>query len=153
MAANSSVQVCEGAWLWTIRRRRACEATAYRLLRDCPKAQAADATESAHGALDAVMVDRLDGGVLPMATDSSLPAPAIIVVALVLRTALGEVRHPEPPANNGRLPPTVALGQPERNGSGNVLPGWQQAGPALAAWALLIGVLTAYLGHRARRRP
>ncbi|GAB2945079.1 hypothetical protein GCM10027075_51980 [Streptomyces heilongjiangensis] len=61
-----------------IRRRRACEATAYPLVRDCPKAQAADATESAHGALDAVMVDRLDGGVLPMDTDSSLPAPAII---------------------------------------------------------------------------
>ncbi|WP_327370543.1 hypothetical protein [Streptomyces sp. NBC_01217] len=34
-----------------------------------------------------------------------------------------------------------------------VLLGWPQAGPAAAAWALLIGVLTAHLAHQTARRP
>ncbi|MFK4101495.1 hypothetical protein ACI2L1_15700 [Streptomyces sp. NPDC019531] len=75
---------------------------------------------------------------------SSLRAPAIVAAALVIRTAVGELRHP----GSAREQWAFATDRRAVAAAAVVVLGWQQAGPATAAWALLIGALTAHLVHR-----
>ncbi|MFG2456531.1 hypothetical protein ACGFWE_05600 [Streptomyces sp. NPDC048523] len=89
-----------------------------------------------------------------MAADSSLLAPAIVAAALVIRTAVGELRHPGSAREQWAFAASrraVAAGA--TTAAAVVLLGWHQAGPAAAAWALLIGALTAHLVHRDGNRP
>ncbi|MFE7765959.1 hypothetical protein [Streptomyces sp. NPDC057438] len=89
-----------------------------------------------------------------MATDASLLAPAIVIAALLVRTALGELRH------RGTAREQWAFAADRRaaaagatTAAATILLGWHQAGPAAVAWALLIGALTAHLVHRDEHRP
>ena len=88
-----------------------------------------------------------------MAADTSLLAPAIMAAALVIRTAVGELRRPGSAreewafATNRR-----AMAAGTATAAAVVLLGRHQSGPAAAAWALLIGALTAHLVHLDRDR-
>jgi hypothetical protein len=89
-----------------------------------------------------------------MATDASLLAPAIIIAALVVRTALGELRQQGTAREQWAFATdrrAVAAGV--TTAGATILLGWHQAGPAAVAWALLIGALTAHLVHRDGDRP
>ncbi|MES5819777.1 hypothetical protein [Streptomyces sp. RG80] len=89
-----------------------------------------------------------------MATETSLLAPAIIIAALVVRTALGELRHRATAREQWAFATdhrAVAAGG--TTAGAVILLGWHQAGPAAVAWALLIGALTAHLVHRDEDRP
>lgn len=84
-----------------------------------------------------------------MAADASLLAPAIIIAALVVRTALDELRHQGTAREQWAFATdrrAVAAGA--TTAGATILLGWHQAGPASVAWALLIGALTAHLVHR-----
>ncbi|MDQ0831388.1 hypothetical protein QF032_003232 [Streptomyces achromogenes] len=88
-----------------------------------------------------------------MAADASLLAPAIVAAALVIRTALSEIKRPGSAREQWAFASdrrAVAAGATAA--AAVVLLGWHQAGPAAAAWALLIGALTAHLLHRDRDR-
>ncbi|GAQ64985.1 hypothetical protein [Streptomyces scabiei] len=89
-----------------------------------------------------------------MATDASLLAPAIIIAALVVRTALGELRHRGTAREQWAFATdrrAVAAGA--TTAAATVLLGWYQAGHAAVAWALLVGALTAHLVHRDEGQP
>ncbi|MFI1358078.1 hypothetical protein ACH4TV_31510 [Streptomyces sp. NPDC020898] len=84
-----------------------------------------------------------------MAADASLLAPAIVAAALAIRTAVSELRDPGSAraqwafATNRRAMAAGAVAA-----AAVVLLGRHQSGPAVAAWALLIGALTAHMFHR-----
>ncbi|MEI5528300.1 hypothetical protein WB401_45770 [Streptomyces brasiliscabiei] len=89
-----------------------------------------------------------------MATDASLPAPAIIIAALVVRTALGELRRRGPAREQWAFATDRrAAAAGVTTAGATVLLGRHQAGSAAVAWAVLIGALTAHLVHRDQDRP
>ncbi|MBD9701153.1 hypothetical protein [Streptomyces caniscabiei] len=89
-----------------------------------------------------------------MATDGSLLAPAIIIAALVVRTALGELRQQGTAREQWAFATDRrAIAAGATTAGATILLGWHQAGPAAVAWALLIGALTAHLVHRDGDRP
>ncbi len=81
--------------------------------------------------------------------------PVVIVVAsLVIRTAIGEMRRP------GTVREQWALATSGRAVAAGVVTavavaatGWQEAGPAALAWAVLAGALVAFLVGRPSNRP
>lgn len=89
-----------------------------------------------------------------MADGASLLAPTIIMAALVIKTALGELRHPGSARHHWAFATDrYALAAGAIAAATTVLLGWQEIGAAAAAWALLIGALTAHLIHESTRRP
>ena len=89
-----------------------------------------------------------------MADSASLLAPAIIMTALVIKTALGELRQPGSARRQWAFATDRhALAAGAIAAVTTVLLGWQEIGAAAAAWALLIGALTAHLIHEGTRRP
>lgn len=89
-----------------------------------------------------------------MAAEASLLAPAVVIAVLVIRTALGELRHP----GSAREEWAVATDRKAAAAGATaaaaiILLGWGQIGVAAVAWALIVGVLTAQLFHRATPRP
>ncbi|WMD02907.1 hypothetical protein [Streptomyces sp. FXY-T5] len=89
-----------------------------------------------------------------MAAEASLLAPAIVIAVLVIRTALGELRHPGSAREEWAFATDrkAAAAGATAAAAINVL-GWGQIGVAAVAWALIVGVLTAQLFHRAAPRP
>ncbi|MET7377827.1 hypothetical protein ABZT08_03235 [Streptomyces sp. NPDC005526] len=89
-----------------------------------------------------------------MTDDASLLAPAIFIAAIVIRTALLELRHP----GNARQQWATLAGDGKALAAGGttgvatVLLGWGMAGPAALAWAVLTGALTAHLVHQSTPR-
>ncbi|MFE7763059.1 hypothetical protein [Streptomyces sp. NPDC057438] len=82
-------------------------------------------------------------GVLPV---------AIVIAALVIKTAIGELRTPGSARRQWQFASdrrALAAG----TAIATVLLGWPQAKGAAIAWALLIGTLTAHLVHQAAHRP
>jgi hypothetical protein len=78
--------------------------------------------------------------------EASLLAPLIILAALVIRTAIAEIRHP----GSARRQWAFATSRRAIAAGGLVAVsvtgiGWSQAGWAAVAWALLAGALTASL--------
>ncbi|MEU9284829.1 hypothetical protein AB0D57_08875 [Streptomyces sp. NPDC048275] len=89
-----------------------------------------------------------------MADGTSLLALAIIMAALVIKTALGELRQPGSARQQWAFSTDrYALAAGAIAAAATVLLGWQEIGAAAAAWALLIGALTAHLIHEGPRRP
>ncbi|WP_060888320.1 hypothetical protein [Streptomyces caniscabiei] len=89
-----------------------------------------------------------------MATDASLLAPAIIIAALVVRTALGELRQQGTAREQWAFATDRrAIAAGAATAGAIILLGWHQAGPTAVAWAPLIGALTAHLVHRDEDRP
>ncbi|MFF5160689.1 hypothetical protein ACFY3N_31450 [Streptomyces sp. NPDC000348] len=87
-------------------------------------------------------------------TDLGLLAPAIIAAALVIRTAIGELRSPgSARAQWAFATDRRALAAGIVAAAATRLLGRPQMGLPVAAWALLIGTLTAHLTHHAARRP
>ncbi|WP_405714117.1 hypothetical protein OG264_33035 [Streptomyces xanthophaeus] len=86
--------------------------------------------------------------------DTSLLAPVIVIAALVIRTALTELRDPGSArrqwafATNARAMATGAT-----VAAAMILIGGQRFGWAAAAWALLAGALTAFLTGRDTSDP
>ncbi|MEU9032018.1 hypothetical protein AB0D46_31835 [Streptomyces sp. NPDC048383] len=81
--------------------------------------------------------------------DASLLAPAIVIAALLIRTALTELRHPGSTRRQWAFttrPGAMAAGTTA--GAATALIGAHRYGWAAAAWALLIGALTAFLTGR-----
>ncbi|WP_327698959.1 hypothetical protein [Streptomyces sp. NBC_00459] len=86
-----------------------------------------------------------------MAADTSLLAPAIMAAVLVVRTAVGELRRPGSAREEWAFATDRrAMAAGAASAAAVVLLGCHQSGPAVAAWALLIGALTAHLFHRDR---
>lgn len=84
---------------------------------------------------------------------AALPV-AIVIAALVIRAAIGELREPGSARRQWAFATDRrALAAGAATTAATVLLGWPQAGPATGAWAFLIGVLTAHLMHQAVRRP
>ncbi|MFI7358958.1 hypothetical protein ACIBTP_34130 [Streptomyces avidinii] len=89
-----------------------------------------------------------------MSSAAAVLPVVVITAALVIRTAIGELRRPGSArlqwafAADGR-----ALAGGAAAAAATVLLGWQQAGPAALAWALLVGALTAHLVHHGTHRP
>ncbi|WP_314250699.1 hypothetical protein [Streptomyces sp. DSM 40907] len=80
--------------------------------------------------------------------------PVVITAALVIRSAIGELRKP------GSARRQWAFAADRRAVAGGataaaatVLIGWNQDGPAALAWALIVGALTAQLVHQGTHRP
>ncbi|MFD3545856.1 hypothetical protein ACFWUW_09570 [Streptomyces sp. NPDC058655] len=81
--------------------------------------------------------------------DASLLAPAIIITALVIRTAVTELRHPGSTRRQwayATSPRALAAGATVA--AATVLISGTRFGWAAAVWALLIGALTAFLTGR-----
>ncbi|MEN8656148.1 PGPGW domain-containing protein [Streptomyces sp. 21So2-11] len=81
--------------------------------------------------------------------DASPLAPVIVIAALVIRTALTELRHPGSARRQWAFatrPRAMAAGATAA--AATVLIGGSRYGWAAAAWALLIGALTAFLTGR-----
>ncbi|WP_371575992.1 hypothetical protein [Streptomyces sp. NBC_01314] len=80
----------------------------------------------------------------PAAT--SLMPVVVVIAALVIRTAIGEIRRPGSARKQWAF---VASGRAMTAGLATTLViavmGWQQAGAAILAWALLAGGLVAFL--------
>ncbi|MFH9826506.1 MULTISPECIES: hypothetical protein [Streptomyces] len=81
-----------------------------------------------------------------MAGETSVLMPVIIVVALVIRSAFTEIRHP----GSARREWAFITSRRAMAAAGVVAVtvtaiGWSQAGWAAVAWALLAGALTAYV--------
>ncbi|MCX5006737.1 hypothetical protein OHB05_29565 [Streptomyces sp. NBC_00638] len=84
-------------------------------------------------------------GVLPV---------AIMIAALVIKTAIGELRKPGSARRHWQFASDRrALAAGTAAAVATVLLGWPQAKGAAIAWALLIGALTAHLVHQAAHRP
>ncbi|MEU0118853.1 hypothetical protein ABZ137_35555 [Streptomyces bobili] len=84
-------------------------------------------------------------------SEASVLAPAIVVAALVIRTAFTEIRHP----GSARREWAFTTSRRAVAAAGVVAVaasaiGWGQAGWTGVAWALLAGTLTAYLIGRDR---
>lgn len=89
-----------------------------------------------------------------MSAEASLLAPAIVIAVLVIRTALGELRHPGSAREEWAFATNrKAVTAGATAAAAIILLGWGQIGVAAVAWALLVGVLTAQLFHRAAPRP
>lgn len=89
-----------------------------------------------------------------MAADASLVAPVIVIAALIIKTALGELRHPGSAREEWAFATDrMALAAGATAATAVVLLGWRHAGLAAVAWALIVGTLTAQLVHRAATRP
>ncbi|WP_340377607.1 hypothetical protein U5640_22720 [Streptomyces sp. SS7] len=78
---------------------------------------------------------------------------AVITAALVIKTAVGEIRRP------GTARRQWAFAKDRRAWAGGVataaatvLLGWAETGVGAVAWALLVGALTAQLVHHAAHR-
>ncbi|MFF7969380.1 hypothetical protein ACFZC3_29010 [Streptomyces sp. NPDC007903] len=72
----------------------------------------------------------------------------------MIKTAVGELRHPGSARRQWAFatnPRALAAGA--ATAAATLILGWPQAGPATAAWALLIGALTAHLIHHRTPRP
>lgn len=81
--------------------------------------------------------------------DASLLAPVIIIAALIIRTALTELRHPGRARRQWAFttrPGAMAAGTTAA--AATALIGGARYGWAAAAWALLIGALIAFLTGR-----
>ncbi|MFD3757741.1 PGPGW domain-containing protein [Streptomyces sp. NPDC058622] len=81
--------------------------------------------------------------------DASLLAPVIVIAALVIRTAVTELRHPGSARRQWAFatrPRAMAAGATVA--AATVLVSGTRYGWAAAAWALLIGALTAFLMGR-----
>ncbi|MDX3525566.1 hypothetical protein P1P75_03750 [Streptomyces sp. ID05-39B] len=79
-----------------------------------------------------------------MAGETSVLMPVIIVVALVIRSAFTEIRHP----GSARREWAFITSRRAMAAAGVVAVtaiGWSRAGWAAVAWALLAGALTAYV--------
>ncbi|WP_351230030.1 hypothetical protein [Streptomyces sp. NPDC002133] len=87
-------------------------------------------------------------------TANAILPVAIVIAALVIKTALSEIRRPGSArrqwafAGNRRALAAGAIAA-----AATLLLGWPQTGPAAIAWALLIGAITAHLVHQAANRP
>ncbi|WP_461080935.1 hypothetical protein [Streptomyces deserti] len=89
-----------------------------------------------------------------MAADASLLAPVIVSAVLVIKAALGELRHPGSARQElAFAADRKAVAAEATAAAAIVLLGWGHAGVSALAWALLVGVLTAQLFHRAATRP
>ncbi|MEU2908321.1 hypothetical protein ACFYM3_04455 [Streptomyces massasporeus] len=90
-----------------------------------------------------------------MTADPHLLAPAIILVALAIKTALVELRHPGTAREEWTfVTDGKALTAGAAAAAATVLLGWNHIGITGApAWACLVGALTAQLFHRSTRRP
>jgi hypothetical protein len=89
-----------------------------------------------------------------MTTAASWLAPVIIAAALVVRTAIGELRRPGSARQEWVfVTDGTALAGGAVAGAAVIWLGWSQAGPAAVAWALLVGTLTAHMVHHGRPRP
>ncbi|MFC5220343.1 hypothetical protein [Streptomyces coerulescens] len=88
-----------------------------------------------------------------MDTGTSLLVPAIVIAALVIKVAFGELRRPGSARRHWAFATDRnALAGGVIVAAATVLLGWHQIGPAAAAWALLIGALTAGLIHEGTHR-
>jgi hypothetical protein len=86
--------------------------------------------------------------------DPGLLAPAVIAAALVIRTAVGELRSPgSARAQWDFASDRRALAAGTVAAAATCLLGWHQTGLSTVARALLIGTLTAHLTHHSTRRP
>lgn len=93
---------------------------------------------------------------LPLTTtvEGNLLAPAMVIAALVVRTALDELRHPGSARQHWaflRNPHAQVAGL--SSGAAATLFAWPEAGSSAPAWAVLVGLLVAYLTGRRNAPP
>ncbi|WP_328346279.1 hypothetical protein OG873_04550 [Streptomyces violaceus] len=90
-----------------------------------------------------------------MTADTPLLAPAIILAALAIKTALTELWHPGTAREAWAfVTDGKALTAGAAAAAATVLLGWNHIGiTGVLAWACLVGALTGQLFHRSTRRP